>query len=791
MKPIFPRFLSVAFLCTLGQLNVAQATLDFSNAGFEDNLTGWYASPEDKSLGLSQPLPEAAHSGEIGLRVTQQGTAGSWLQSPRVTIQPNQDYRLSFWARILDTSGIGVWVQFYGDDGRVIKPAGGDLSLQLPPKPSDWSKHTLDFHPPTGATAMTVAVHGYSKHKVKADFDDFSITPVDPSAKPKLHHALIPDPARVDAIAASLPAIPDGVAPSIDDRALWETLKSDDPQLAKRIMTQAERFYLQPPPELSLEAYQASVKSGDRQIDNVTSHRRYRLVILVLAEAMENQGRFLPAINSEIKAICSEPSWILSAHVPFSGDRNDLGTAMTAWNLATVYDILGNRLNPQTRELIKKEVKSRALSKYLATVRGEAKPEWWSLDPNNWNAVVHGGLVGSAIVFLDDPHERAEVIAGAELGVKRYINSFPPDGYSLEGMGYWKYGFGHYILLAETAYQSTNGLVDLYTPENCRLIILFPYRFEMDQGLFPAYGDAMLTEPSSGWLNHIIDKRFGLEAGTERVWAPDPTYSAFLYSYGVNLAFDDNEPPLIKADSSMLNGHRLHDWFDLSQIYVGRLPEGVDGLSFSFKGGHNGVSHGHNDIGSFVVELGGVPVLVDPGVPVYNAASMGPNAYQHHVKASYGHPVPLVAGQWQKHGSEYKAMVLETDFDEAGDHIVLDIAQAYSLPVVKSLIRSFDFDRTGAGKITVTDTVDFDSPQSFGTALLTYGEAKEISPDVWEVSNKGQTVRVHIESSAAYTVTNGWLKDESREGKVRRLGIDLNEPATAATISLKITPVTH
>ncbi len=125
--------------------------------------------------------------------------------------------------------------------------------------------------------------------------------------------------------------------------------------------------------------------------------RRFRLVTFVIAEGMENQGRFLPFIENEIAAICGETSWILSGHVKFTNGRNDLGTAMTAWNLATAATMLGDRLPAATRQAVRDAVRTRVVAPYLDAIRGKTKPEWWSTDPNNWNAVVHGGVVGAAV----------------------------------------------------------------------------------------------------------------------------------------------------------------------------------------------------------------------------------------------------------------------------------------------------------------------------------------------------------------------------------------------------------
>lgn len=608
------------------------------------------------------------------------------------------------------------------------------------------------------------------------------------SSTPKIDHPLVPDPARVSEIAASLPETPRGIGPAITDRAAWSPIAADVVQREKTI-ARAVRFTGVPTPAVTDEAYRASVESGDRQIDQSVDLRRFRLVTFVIAEGMENQGRFLPFIENEIAAICGETSWILSGHVKFTNGRNDLGTAMTAWSLAAADTLLGDRLAGHIRRLIRIRVKERVWDHYLAVVRGQAPPEWWGTDPNNWNTVVHGGIVSSALALLDSREERAEIVAGAEIGIRFYLNGFPADGYSPEGMGYWKYGFGHYMLLAETVFAATGGRVNLYT-EGSRLVAQFPRRFAIEPGVYPAYGDALFLVPPSRWLDHIIDRRYGLGGGTAPATELDPMYGSFLYAYGVNLAFDPQAAPLAGSGGPVLRGHRLRDWFAQSQVYVGRPPEGVDGLGVSFKGGNNGVSHGHNDLGVFVVVSHGQPVIADPGLTAYNARTFGPDRYQHQALNSYGHSVPVVAGRLQERGGQYASVVKSENFTDDADTVVLDLSRGYPVPSLGELTRRYDYVRTDGGSLTVTDRATFAEPQTFGTALVTYGEAREEKPGVWLVSFNGQTLRAEISTAnnLPFTVTDEVLRDESRFGKIRRLGVNLNAPAAEAGITIKIRP---
>ena len=92
----------------------------------------------------------------------------------------------------------------------------------------------------------------------------------------------------------------------------------------------------------------------------------------------------------------------------------------------------------------------------------------------------------------------------------------------------------------------------------------------------------------------------------------------------------------------------IRDWFPDAQVLTCR-PGSSDGQDFavSIKGGRNGNSHGHDDLGSFVLVVGKTPLLVDPGSEVYTARTFSKDRFKSRVINSFGHNVPLVAGELQ------------------------------------------------------------------------------------------------------------------------------------------------
>jgi hypothetical protein len=572
-----------------------------------------------------------------------------------------------------------------------------------------------------------------------------------------------------------------------------------------RILALAEELHGQAAPVLTDKQYlEARQTDGRNGYPKRAEERRIRITLFTLAEALENEGRYLPALNREIALICAERLWVSPRHdwnrLNFEGTRLDVDliSAMTAWTLATADAMLEESFDADVRQSIRARIRQTVTGPYVGAIRGFREEEWWTRNPFNWNSVVHAGIVGSALL-LDDEYtveEQAEVIASSEQGLAYYLKGFPADGYSPEGIGYWRYGFGHFVLLAEAILAATRGQLSLYANEHARSVACFPERFELSSRthFYPPFSDARYPEPYAPWLSYILDQRYGFDRKQPRVLMPEGDFtlgffSTFLHAWGVILSFDPELVAPWVGSGFAAASPRLRDWFEESQILVSRLPGEERGLCVALKGGNNGVNHCHLDLGSFIVTVDDVPVIVDPGVTDYGPGTFGPDRFKHQIINSYGHPVPLVAGQGQEAGAGFFAVVTERKFADAGDRLTLDLTKAYAVPSLQYLNRHFAYDRSGRGALTVTDRVEFDSPQKFGTAIVTYGEFREEAAGIWTVTEKNTSLRVEIEAGGfPFAVRDEVLRDESRVGKVHRLGINLLSPVEQAEIRVKILP---
>ncbi len=604
-----------------------------------------------------------------------------------------------------------------------------------------------------------------------------------------------PDPARVAEIAKMLPEVPRGAGRPISDRQAWDAV-AKAPGF-REVVPRAARSLKEPMPELPDDLYLDYSRTGNRdRYQNVFFKRHSRWAGLVLAECLENKGRFLPAIDEGLRAILAEKTWVLPAHDGalrnFKGDvvEIDLTAAATAATLATADYWLGDKLKPETRKLLRSEWERRTFAPFEGAVT-QGKPRLgWLTTTNNWNAVCLAGVAGAALTAIEDPNRRGFFVASAEKYVQNFLDGFTPDGYCSEGLGYWNYGFGNFMLLAEAVCQATDGKLDLWEKPKIREIARFGRRIEILPGVNPAFADCHVGSRPDVSLMAFVSRRFGFgwkeyeEKGLLLAAGP----SSNLFELGL-IGFPNSAGNRAAAEPTP---QAPRDWFAEAGILICRPGPGTQCLlGVALKGGHNAEHHNHNDVGSFVVALGGKTPLVDPGSEVYTARTFSGRRYESKVLNSFGHPVPRVAGRLQQTGRQAAANVVKTEFTDKTDTLVLDITAAYDVKELKRLRRTFVFSREGRGSLTVTDEVEFTSPQTFETALVTFDESKAGPGDTVLVGDGAEAVKVGIAVTGAKLspIRSEAIREDLPGRRIpTRLGIELAEPVTRASIRLTITP---
>lgn len=835
------------FLCSTIPSTAADGPNRVLNPGFEEGLGVSYlfvgGDSKDKNCRMAIST-QTAHSGtQSGLLQADDFARCSIGPKSLYPVAPGDRYRVGVWVKAgpdfqMQPGTPGVVMRVTLMTGNPPQPFGdgclfiylnntisqGNAPVQVTGTVSgEWRHIEAVVEVPAGADSLAPVLF-FWKAKGALYVDDFELQKVDPttplsamaagasapSAKsgPSL---AIPTQAELDKIAAMLPATPQGVGRPISDRPAWEAA-AKQPAFQKQLKD-AEKFAQEPTPVLTDELFHQVLKTSQfGAYDWPFRKRSTRLIAFVVAEGIENKGKYLPLIEHELDAILGEESWAVPFHVlvgKLSDGVNgiDLAASARAWTVATTDYWLGDKLKPETRKRIRAELQRRIFGRYEAAVRS-GRPHWWWMNAaNNWNAVCNAGVTGAALTILPSPQERALFIRSAQIEMPYYIQSFTADGYCREAMSYWNYGFGNYLCLSEAVYEATHGQINMFAGDKIRRMALFPRHFEIMDGIYPAFGDSELvlrrprTSTAGPALLRFINQRWGMgwtdldPADTDLdmfCWHPcgDRLHAFGIFGFPLP-AYDGKVALGSLASAEEAATSRLRYFFGDGNVLITRTERpGAPRLGLAIKGGNNGGPHGHNDNGTYVLVCNGETLLVDPGMEAYNVNTFSSHRFESAMLNSYGHDVPYVGKTLQKGGTESGGKIISTNFTPDKDTLTMDLTTAYAVPGLRKLLRTYVLDRTRPA-LEITDEADFDKPTDFGTALVTTSPSREQGPGSFLISGSTSLLRATVTAdglsiSDKIEPITGHLGAVA--SKPMRLGVNLAAPARHVVMHTVIVP---
>lgn len=540
----------------------------------------------------------------------------------------------------------------------------------------------------------------------------------------------------------------------------------------------------EPLPPLTDELYADFHVSGSRQrFEAVYFERRRRLARTLFCALADGPGSaFVPSAVRQLEEIFDEVAWELPAHV-VSPDGKDpavvgLFAAETAHLMAQCACLLGDALPAALGRRIGERLRTQIFDAYL-THGGEDGAWSWSRSTSNWNAVCHQGILGAALLLEHNPERLVRLLHAAAPRLACFLAGFTADGGCTEGPTYWAYGFGWFMALNEQLEWRSNGKLSLVTgqEERIRAIARYGVTVCLAGGRVVNFADSgAVSSDGHGPLLAYLGRRLDESACTDQA----RVLYGRLDEQGVNMGS-------IRCDVFYLERLFRHapqgspaaapaarfDALPDLQVFVAR---GADARGvyweFAAKGGHNGEHHNHNDCGTYVVHLDGVPAVMELGRPEYTRETFGPRRYENNATRSRGHSIPVINGCEQAAGAEYAARVLRATHDHGRVEIEIDLTRCYPQEArCTSCIRRFVF---APGRLRVEDTIQLAAPGEVETAV--------ILPD-------SEERRVCIEPSertlVAATEVLRYRSPEHPDVAVRRLV--LKPAAPASTIALAYT----
>lgn len=503
--------------------------------------------------------------------------------------------------------------------------------------------------------------------------------------------------------------------PKASERDKWENIPEE---VASACVRQAEKYLGFEWPSLPATSFMAYMRTGDRRVyEDRHFPRRRALAALVLGECVEGKGRFIDDIINGIWCICEESFWGVSAHngvranepLPDVEDRYiDLFAAETGGLLAWTKYLLADELDKVTHLVSRRidiELEERIKKPFLCR-----EDFWWmgtvNRAVNNWAPWIVANVMSVFLLCEPDSVRRAKAIEKMFRCLDCFVNSYHDDGGCDEGTSYWNVAGGALFDCLDQLYKASSGKIDFFQNELVRQIGRYIYRCHIADKYFINFADGGARIDIAKDMIYRYGKRIG-DPAMVALAVGVPTNADFrsealrralpaIFNYA-ELASQKSEPPYVRDV-----------WMDGIQVMVAREKAGsAEGLYLAAKGGHNAESHNHNDVGSCIVFVDGLPGIIDVGVETYTKKTFSSQRYEIWTMQSQYHNLPTINGKMQSPGGQYRATNVKYDMSDDEAVFSLDINNAYPKDAnVKLYSRTYRMHRKESeiGYIEITDS---------------------------------------------------------------------------------------
>ena len=517
-------------------------------------------------------------------------------------------------------------------------------------------------------------------------------------------------------------------------------------------------------------------QTGNRvNYESLCFEKRRQMAALVMAEIMEGKGRFMGDIIDGMGSFCEETWWGIPAHYPKAVplpelQEVDLFNAETASLIVWTRYMLEKQFDafsPNLCQRIDQEIERRILQPAVE------KDYWWKTAGMNWNPWICSNWLACVLICEKDEVRRSYAINQIRKATQAFIDAYPKDGGCDEGPGYWD--------RAAASMFEIMRLIDFGPIEpKVQKMATYAYKTYIGNDYCVCFADAHenkavqqvnIVYPFGMWLNDQTMREFGAYLGRQRGVLTNP---AALYDKSGNFPTLGRELFFLRHINDFIAEQPreplLKDvWLPDLQIMTARRGN----LYVAMKGGTNGESHNHNDVGSFIVyagEGGVTPLFIDPAVGEYTAQTFSDDRYSIWTMQSQYHNLPQINGIDQKDGKEYTAkMVSHKD-----GQLTLDIARAFPTEAaVRSWKRTITAMKSG---ISITEDYELEEyRQPTRLMLMTldpdalkriHFDANQLSATVEDISDKLDPLLQHMWGSKMYRIILT-VKSEKTKNKIK------------------------
>lgn len=454
--------------------------------------------------------------------------------------------------------------------------------------------------------------------------------------------------------------------------------------------------------------------TGDRDAyQSIIYGKHNRLAYLTMAEIMEGKGRFMPDILNGLLSVCEETWWGVPAHygpkMPLPERQDlDLFNAETGGQMAWTLFMLRSEIDkfsPLLTQRIEQEIQRRILTP------GLTHNDWWRTSAMNWNPWICSNWLACVLLVEKDKEQQIAHLQKIFACLDIFIDQYPEDGGCDEGPSYWDRATGSLIDCLWLLGKATNGAIDLSQHPKLAAMGSYLCKMNIGNGYCVNFADAsprltpniLSAFPTGQYLHDAALSSYAAQTAADMEYIAHPTkHKSYLFSVGRELTLLS----MLQQLQACQTGTVLYRdaYLPRIQVVTARSKENsTEGLYFAAKGGHNGESHNHNDVGSFILYANAQPLLIDPGVGTYRRETFN-NATRYDIftmQSGY-HNLPKINGCDQRFGQQYAARDVRYKQHAASVSFSLDIAGAYPPEAkVQKWQRSYLFKR--GTSLTITE----------------------------------------------------------------------------------------
>jgi len=518
---------------------------------------------------------------------------------------------------------------------------------------------------------------------------------------------------------------------------------------------------------LDLPPLERKLDESKKRIVHVSRGAQHRIATLGAAWQLTRDEKYLRRGERELLAVSAFTDW---------NPPHYLDTAEMMLAVALGLDWFHDGLPEDSREKIAEALHRLGLS----TARPELEKEacnWWMTTDINWAQVCHMGATAAALALADrHPALAQAVVRNALEKIRPAMEAYTPDGVCPEGPSYWSYG-AHtgaiFLMLVERSLGTSRGVGD--TP-SFAASVHFMLHATGPFGLIFNFADNR-REPRKAEAFPWFYERYGMKVPAIvpdiRELIDHPTRLAetqcraetqSFYPVLTTFALDEGEFASDDTGSLPLDWHGRGK----SEMVAMRSGWDTDAWYVGVKGGTPNVSHGHCDVGGFILDAFGLRWAEELGAEHYAAIeARGMKIWDHGQESdrwkvfrygASGHNLPVI--------DELPMIVAGcavTNVKSLGTptpEVSMELDTLYGFPLRR------DFRFAERKSLVVTDTLrDFPSGSPYRWQMFTRAEARVrgsldnggTAPGILELSQEGKTLRL------VNTLGLPWRVDEASD----------------------------